>query len=84
MNGYALPTLDEPACTSPMWRLTGLFQFDGLKRVPAESVSMGDIVALCGHGGYFHRRYRLRPDARWSRLPFVKISEPTVTHDLLR
>ena len=38
----------ETGVTSPMWRLSGLFQYDGLKRVPAESVSMGDIVALCG------------------------------------
>ena len=33
---------------TPPWRLTGLSLYEGLKRVNAEEVSMGDIVALTG------------------------------------
>ena len=29
-------------------RLSGLFAFDGLKRVPIESAKVGDIVAITG------------------------------------
>ncbi len=37
---------------SAPWRLTGLSLYDGLKRVGAETVSMGDIVALTGLAGF--------------------------------
>ncbi len=59
-------------------RLAGLFSYDGLKRVPAEKVSVGDIVAISGF-----------PDlligdticnvAMADPLPFVKIDEPTIS-----
>ena len=39
--------LEEGKVSAP-WRLTGLFTHDGLKRLPAEEVGMGDIVALTG------------------------------------
>ena len=66
-NGVSAPT-----------RLAGLFEFDGLKRVPAETASVGDIVAISGF-----------PDlligdticnvAMADPLPFVKIDEPTIS-----
>ena len=68
----------ETGETSPMWRLSGLFQYDGLKRVPAESVSMGDIVALCGMEDISIGDTVCDP-SKVEGLPFVKISEPTVT-----
>ena len=63
--------------SAPM-RLAGLFTYDGLKRVPAEEVGVGDIVAISGF-----------PDlligdticnvAMADPLPFVKIDEPTIS-----
>ena len=60
------------------WRLTGLSCFDGLKRISAANVSMGDIVALTGLedisiGDTVCDTVCIEP------LPFVAISEPTVT-----
>ena len=68
----------DTGVTSPMWRLSGLFQYDGLKRVPAEEVKMGDIVALCGMEDISIGDTVCDP-AHVEGLPFVKISEPTVT-----
>ena len=63
--------------SAPM-RLAGLFTYDGLKRVPADEVKVGDIVAISGF-----------PDlligdticnvAMADPLPFVKIDEPTIS-----
>ena len=68
----------ETGVTSPMWRLSELYQYDGLKRVSAEEVSMGDIVALCGMSDISIGDTVCAPDCV-EGLPFVKISEPTVT-----
>ncbi len=68
----------ETGVTSPVWRLGGLFQYDGLKRVNAEAVSMGDIVALYGAEDISIGDTVCDP-SRVEGLPFVKISEPTVT-----
>jgi len=68
----------ESGLVSPSWRMSGLFQFDGLKRVPAKTVSMGDIVALCGKEDLSIGDTVCSPDQA-EALPFVKISEPTVT-----
>ncbi len=68
----------ETGVTSPPWRLSGLFQYDGLKRGPAKEVTMGDIVALCGAEDLSIGDTVCDP-ARIEGLPFVKISEPTVT-----
>ncbi|MDR3051545.1 MAG: translational GTPase TypA [Oscillospiraceae bacterium] len=58
-------------------RLSGLFCFDGLKRVPAEEVGMGDIVALTGIEDIMIGDTVCDPDAP-DPLPFAKITEPTV------
>ena len=68
----------ETGVTSPMWRLSELYQYDGLKRVSAEEVSIGDIVALCGMSAISIGDTVCAPDCV-EGLPFVKISEPTVT-----
>jgi GTP-binding protein len=63
---------------SQPWRLTGLSCFDGLKRIPADSVGMGDIVALTGLEDISIGDTVCDPQ-RVEALPFVAISEPTVT-----
>ena len=68
---------NEGAVTPP-WRLTALSVFDGLKRVPAQEVSMGDIVALTGLPDISIGDTVCAPDAI-EPLPFVAITEPTVT-----
>jgi len=68
----------ETGKTSPSWRLGGLFQYDGLKRINAREVSMGDIVALCGAEDISIGDTVCDPNCV-EGLPFVKISEPTVT-----
>ena len=68
----------ETGKTSQSWRMSGLFQYDGLKRVPAKEVSMGDIVALCGMEDISIGDTVCVPTCV-EGLPFVKISEPTVT-----
>ena len=68
----------ETGVTSPVWRLGGLFQYDGLKRVNASEVGMGDIVALYGAEDISIGDTVCSPE-RVEGLPFVKISEPTVT-----
>jgi len=69
---------EETGITSNQWRLTGLFSYDGLKRTPTKSISMGDIVALSGKEDLSIGDTVCDPSAPES-LPFVKISEPTVT-----
>ncbi|MCQ2458612.1 MAG: translational GTPase TypA [Clostridia bacterium] len=68
----------ETGETSPVWRLGGLFQYDGLKRIPASEVSMGDIVALYGAENISIGDTICDPE-HVEGLPFVKISEPTVS-----
>ena len=68
----------DPGKTTPPWRLTALSVFDGLKRVPAPSVSMGDIVALTGLQDISIGDTVCDPE-HVEALPFVAITEPTVT-----
>ena len=55
--------------TSPAARLGGLYEFDGLKRVPCDRAQVGDIVAVCGFRRAGHRRHDLRPGQWPSRWP---------------
>ena len=68
----------ETGKVSQQFRLSGLYQFDALKRVPAQEVRMGDIVAMSGLEDLSIGDTVCDP-ARVEGLPFVKISEPTVT-----
>ena len=63
---------------SQPWRLVDLSTFDGLKRVPAEAVGIGDIVALSGLADISIGDTVCDPQAV-EPLPFVAIGEPTVT-----
>ena len=58
-------------------RLTSLFTFDGLKRLPAQSASMGDIVALSGLED-LSVGDTVCDSSAVEALPFVSITEPTV------
>ena len=59
------------------FRLSSLFAFEGLKRVPVESASMGEIVAITGIEDIMIGDTICAPDTV-EPLPFVKITEPTV------
>ena len=59
-------------------RVTKLYQFEGLKRVDAESASLGDIVAVSGMADLNIGETACDPE-HVEALPFVKIDEPTVS-----
>ncbi|MGI5824609.1 MAG: translational GTPase TypA [Bacillota bacterium] len=58
-------------------RVSAVFQFDGLKRVPVKNAKVGDIVAFSGLEGVTIGNTICQVDAA-DPIPFVKISEPTV------
>ena len=68
----------ETGATSAPWRLGNLYTYQALKRVDAAEVSMGDIVALSGAENISIGDTVCDPSCI-EGLPFVKISEPTVT-----
>ncbi|MBQ3156156.1 MAG: translational GTPase TypA [Clostridia bacterium] len=68
----------ETGVTSSQWRLGNLYTYEALKRVDADEVSMGDIVALSGAENISIGDTVCDPSCI-EGLPFVKISEPTVT-----
>ena len=59
-------------------RITKLYQFEGLKRVEAESAGLGDIVAVSGITDLNIGETACDPE-HLEPLPFVKIDEPTVS-----
>ena len=59
-------------------RITKLYQFEGLKRVDAESAELGDIVAVSGMADLNIGETACDPE-HVEPLPFVKIDEPTVS-----
>ncbi|MDD3336710.1 MAG: translational GTPase TypA [Eubacteriales bacterium] len=68
---------DTGAQSQPL-RLTSLYTFDGLKRLPTDSASMGDIVAMSGLEDISIGDTVCDPQDV-EALPFVSITEPTVT-----
>jgi len=62
---------------SPQLRLSALYTFDGLKRVPAKEAMMGDIVAMSGIEDISIGDTVCHPE-HVEALPFVSITEPTV------
>lgn len=62
---------------SPPIRLAGLYTFDGLRRIEAEAVPMGDIVAISGFEEINIGDTICDPQSP-EPLPFVRISDPTV------
>ena len=63
-------------------KLSRLYRFEGLKRVEAESVGAGDIVAVAGIHGISIGETVCDP-ACVEPLPFVHIDEPTVSMDFI-
>ena len=63
-------------------KLSRLYRFEGLKRVEAESVGAGDIVAVAGIPGTSIGETVCDP-ACVEPLPFVHIDEPTVSMDFI-
>lgn len=63
-------------------RLSRLYRFEGLKRIEAETVGVGDIVALAGIPGISIGETVCDPTAV-EPLPFVHIDEPTVSMDFI-
>lgn len=59
-------------------RITKLYQFEGLKRVEAESAKLGDLIAVSGISDLNIGETACSPDCI-EPLPFVKIDEPTVS-----
>lgn len=59
-------------------RITKLYQFEGLKRVEAQSAGLGDIVAVSGISDLNIGETACDPEHP-EPLPFVKIDEPTVS-----
>ena len=59
-------------------KVTKLYQFEGLKRVEAQSASLGDIVAVSGIADLNIGQTACAVD-HVDPLPFVKIDEPTVS-----
>lgn len=63
-------------------RITKLFSFDGLKRVPVEEASIGDVVAISGIGD-LHIGDTICDTAAPEAIPFQKISEPTIAMNFM-
>ena len=63
-------------------KLSRLYRFEGLKRVEAESVGAGDIVAVAGSPGIAIGE-TVCDTACVEPLPFVHIDEPTVSMDFI-
>ena len=59
-------------------KVTAMFQFEGLNRVPVETATAGDIVCLSGIEGVTIGDTICASDHDPAPLPFVKISEPSV------
>ena len=59
-------------------KISNLFIFDGLNRVPVEKASMGDIVAISGITD-IHIGDTLCSPENPVAIPFQKISEPTIS-----
>ncbi len=58
-------------------KITNIYQFHGLKRVPVEEAKVGDIVTFSGVEDAFIGDTICAPE-KVEPLPFVKISEPTI------
>ncbi len=77
-NMMAIRCVHGNSFVSAPARLAGLFEYDGLKRVPAEEVGVGDIVAISGFPDLLIGD-TICPPAMAEPLPFVKIDEPTIS-----
>lgn len=77
VNDEAVITNYNDPSKSKKIRITKIFEFDGLNRVPVEESSFGAIVAVSGVEG-IEVGDTLSSAEDTSPLPFVRISEPTL------
>ena len=77
-NMMVVKTNYDTGINSQQLRLTSLYTFDGLKRVPTDRAGMGDIVAMSGLEDISIGDTVCDPSTV-EALPFVSITEPTVT-----
>jgi GTP-binding protein len=77
-NMTVVKTNYDTGFVSPPLRLTSMYTFDGLRRMPAETSSMGDIVAMSGLEDISIGDTVCDPSSV-EALPFISITEPTVT-----
>ncbi len=63
-------------------KIVKLYQFEGLKRVEADSAKLGDIVSVSGISELNIGETACAPDCV-EPLPFIKIDEPTVSMNFL-
>lgn len=63
-------------------RLTKLFQFEGLKRVPCNEAHLGDIICVAGIPDLNIGETACDPECV-EALPFVKIDEPTIAMNFI-
>ncbi len=73
----AVCNFHSPDAPAKKAKVTALYQFDGLGRVPAESATAGNIVAMSGIGDITIGDTICAPDAV-EPIEFVKISAPTM------
>ncbi|WP_417407068.1 translational GTPase TypA [Hominenteromicrobium sp.] len=63
-------------------RVTKLYQFEGLKRVPVEEAVMGDLICVAGIADLNIGETLCAPECV-EPLPFVKIDEPTISMNFM-
>ena len=63
-------------------RISKLYQFEGLKRVEAQSASLGDLISVSGISDINIGETACDPDCV-EPLPFVKIDEPTISMNFI-
>ena len=85
-NGMSLVATEadevgNPVSTALMGKITGLFVFDGLSRLPVESAEAGDIVAVQGFPN-IHIGQTLCAVSHPEPLPAHSIDEPTLSMEM--
>lgn len=63
-------------------RISKLYQFEGLKRVEAQTASLGDLISVSGISDINIGETACDPDCI-EPLPFVKIDEPTISMNFI-
>jgi GTP-binding protein len=64
-------------------RITKLFEFQGLQRIPVEEAKIGSIVAISGIGDLHIGDTICGVDSEPVAIPFQKISEPTIAMNFI-
>jgi len=76
-QNLAITNYHDSAISKPAFRVTGIFVFDGLKRMPVDEACAGDIVCIAGSTEVAIGDTVSDKD-NVTTIPFVKISEPSM------